>query len=269
MSTATMAQAGALHLSRTSQRATRKHYAALPERMGKSPLLGPLQALVEARMRKAQIEMEFRPHSCGEASTGAGKAQVTYFAELCSQVASRLSSLVRGLTNLGHLPSGNAPAPRASALPAALRLPLRAAPPQRVDALSRLDLAPGSPAEDQPPRYTSSIGLCAQGDILIERVDDVPTPRSETDAVDAKVVILARGELSGHRHRIHGHITLFHASELARDLPKGLYVGHLHVKTGSARLEHEEHDAITLQKGTYRVRRQRRLEPSDTDVVED
>ena len=49
----------------------------------------------------------------------------------------------------------------------------------------------------------------------------------------------------------------------------GLYVGHLHVKSGSARLEHEEHDAITLQAGTYRVRRQRRLEPTDADIVED
>jgi hypothetical protein len=92
MSTATMAQAGPAHLSRTSQSATRKPNAALPERMVKSPLLGPLQALVEARMRKAQIEMESRRHSRGATSRSTGKAQLT-FVELCSRVASRLSSL--------------------------------------------------------------------------------------------------------------------------------------------------------------------------------
>ena len=78
MSTATMARSGAVHLSRTRQSATRKPNAALPERLGNGALLGPLQALVEARMRKAQIEMEFRPRSCSAASTGTGKAQVTY-----------------------------------------------------------------------------------------------------------------------------------------------------------------------------------------------
>lgn len=73
MSTATMAQSGAVHLSRTSQRATRKPNAALTERIGKGVLLGPLQALAEARMRKAQIEMESRRHSCSAASTSTGR----------------------------------------------------------------------------------------------------------------------------------------------------------------------------------------------------
>jgi len=68
-----------------------------------------------------------------------------------------------------------------------------------------------------------------------------------------RLLVLAPGELSGHRHRIHGDIKLFHAAALARDIPLGLYVGHIYVKSGSVRLVHEEHDAITLQAGTYRV----------------
>jgi hypothetical protein len=34
-------------------------------------------------------------------------------------------------------------------------------------------------------------------------------------------------------------------------------------------LEHEEHASITLEQGTYRVRRQRQLEPTDTGLHED
>ncbi len=59
MSTATTLQLGALHLPQAHPRPTRKAHAAVPQRMGKGALLGPLQALVEARMRKAEIELEF------------------------------------------------------------------------------------------------------------------------------------------------------------------------------------------------------------------
>ena len=37
----------------------------------------------------------------------------------------------------------------------------------------------------------------------------------------------------------------------------------------SARMEHEEHAPITLEQGTYCVRRQRQLEPTDTGFHED
>ena len=262
MSTATMAPSGAVHLSRTRQSATRKPNAALPDQLGKSPLLGPLQALVEARMRKAEIELESRLHSDAAASTSTGKEGPTYFGALCSRAATRLSSLA-------CLVFGNAPAPRAPSLPTASPIPPRSGGSKMVEALSRLGLASASSGDTRLAQWGPPLRMCAQGDILIERVDDVPAACGETDVVDATVVILARGELSGHCHRIHGHIRLFDAAALARDIPPGFYVGHLHVKSGSARLEHEEHKAITLQAGTYRVRRQRRLEPTDADIVED
>jgi hypothetical protein len=41
------------------------------------------------------------------------------------------------------------------------------------------------------------------------------------------------------------------------------------VEVPGARLEHEEHAPITLEQGTYRVRRQRHLEPSDVHIVGD
>jgi hypothetical protein len=93
MSTATMLQSGALHLPQARPRPTHKAHPALPRRTGKGALLGPLQALVEARMRKAEIEMEFRRHSCATASASAGKEEPTHFAALCSRAAARLSSL--------------------------------------------------------------------------------------------------------------------------------------------------------------------------------
>ena len=55
----------------------------------------------------------------------------------------------------------------------------------------------------------------------------------------------------------------------ARSVPSGLYLAHLHVSSPNARLEHEEHAPIELEQGTYRIRRQRQLEPTDIDDQED
>ena len=55
----------------------------------------------------------------------------------------------------------------------------------------------------------------------------------------------------------------------ARSVPNGLYIAHLQVSSPNARLEHEEHAPIELEQGTYRIRRQRQLEPTDFDDHED
>jgi len=239
MSTATMAQSGAVHLSKVG---TRKFNAALTEQVGKSFLLEPLLALVEARMHKAQIEMESRRHSCGTASTSPG-----------SRMAARSFSLA----------FGNAPAPPVSALPA-LQPPPRSGAPKRVKALSRVDITPGSSGNTRPSQSgRTSIRLCAQGDILLERVDGLSTTDGAAETTEPNLIVLAHGELSGHRHTVRGHVRLVHDAARARDIPEGLYLGHLHVLGVPARLEHEQHAAIALQPGTYRVRRQRHLEPGD------
>ncbi len=109
----------------------------------------------------------------------------------------------------------------------------------------------------------------AQGDLLIERVTDMlPTGPIVDPATDGSMV-LAEGEATGHRHAIHDRVTMFRDDGLARDIPAGLYVGHVIVDAPSAKLEHDEHDPITLPRGTYRVRRQRELEPKDARVVVD
>ena len=110
--------------------------------------------------------------------------------------------------------------------------------------------------------------LYAQGDLLIERVADV-TPRGLMlpKAVDG-VFVLAEGEVTGHRHVIRQSIAFFRDDGLARDIPGGLYIGHLSVDT-TARVEHEEHGPVTLPKGTYRVRRQRELDPREARLVMD
>jgi hypothetical protein len=111
--------------------------------------------------------------------------------------------------------------------------------------------------------------MFAQGDLLIERVDDVePTGRIiEPDAIGT--LVLAEGELSGHRHAIHEQVTMFRDEARARDIPSGLYIAHVKVGDDSATLLHQEHAPITLPRGTYRVRRQRELEPADVRVVAD
>lgn len=106
--------------------------------------------------------------------------------------------------------------------------------------------------------------LYAQGDILIERIDaalpiDGIVGRSER----GESVIVAEGEATGHHHRLVGSVLMYRDDALARDVPGGLYVTHVRVESPTARLEHEEHATITLPAGTYRIRRQRQLEPLD------
>jgi len=111
--------------------------------------------------------------------------------------------------------------------------------------------------------------LYAQGDLLIERVADIePTGTILAPATSGETV-LAEGEVTGHRHAIFEAVTMFRDDALARDIPSGLYVGHVRVDGDAVKLVHDEHDAIVLSRGTFRVRRQRELEPRDARVVLD
>ena len=81
--------------------------------------------------------------------------------------------------------------------------------------------------------------------------------------------MLAEGEATGHRHATYDRVTMFRDDALAREIPAGLYLGHLRVTDGSAVVVHDEHAPLTLREGTYRVRRQRELEPKDAVLVAD
>jgi len=111
--------------------------------------------------------------------------------------------------------------------------------------------------------------IFAQGDLLIERVADVVPSGTVEENAEGVAVVLLEGEASGHHHAIRERVTMFRDDRLARDIPSGLYVGHVRVGSAYARVTHDEHAPLTLPRGTYRVRRQRELGPRDARVLAD
>lgn len=112
--------------------------------------------------------------------------------------------------------------------------------------------------------------LAAQGDVIIEKISsDHIHSGKPVDADPDGAVVLARGEVTGHRHAFYTQVAMFHDESLARDMDQSLYIGHIHVPAGGADLKHEEHDTINLDKGTYRIRRQRESSATDVRIVAD
>jgi hypothetical protein len=111
--------------------------------------------------------------------------------------------------------------------------------------------------------------IFAQGDLLLERVADVAPSGMIEENLDGVAMVLAEGETTGHRHAIWDRVTMFRDAMLARDIPPGLYIGHLQIVSAYARVTHEEHAPLTLPRGTYRVRRQRELGPRDARAIID
>jgi hypothetical protein len=111
--------------------------------------------------------------------------------------------------------------------------------------------------------------MFAQGDLLIERVGDLEPSGTILGPDATGATVLAEGEHTGHRHAIFDRVTMFRDDALAREVPAGLYVGHVKVEGGSALVLHQEHAPVSLAEGTYRVRRQRELEPKDAVLVAD
>ncbi|MEV0182026.1 hypothetical protein AB0I54_22435 [Streptomyces sp. NPDC050625] len=105
-----------------------------------------------------------------------------------------------------------------------------------------------------------------QGDVLIVPVakEAVPShvaaaPREPRDGRGR--LVLALGEVTGHAHAVVG------PGELVRETgPFGPML--LHLPQGG-RVVHEEHAAIALPKGWYRVIRQREYVPGSVRIVAD
>lgn len=97
-----------------------------------------------------------------------------------------------------------------------------------------------------------------QGDVLILPIDEEAASAAirglSAVARDARGrLVLALGEVTGHAHAVVGPGELYRsADQLASDF--------LHVPSG-ARVVHEEHGAISLPRGWYRVIRQREYTP--------
>ncbi|MFC6884009.1 MULTISPECIES: hypothetical protein [Actinomadura] len=105
-----------------------------------------------------------------------------------------------------------------------------------------------------------------QGDILILPVSEESVPEAVRSAPPSPRdgrgrMVLALGEVTGHAHALTAPGSLLRA-------PDPLTPDHLHLPSGG-RLVHEEHAAITLPKGWYRVIRQREYVPGAVRVVAD
>ena len=113
--------------------------------------------------------------------------------------------------------------------------------------------------------------MVRQGDILLEYVEDAAPAGALLPTDRDGAVVLARGEVTGHRHALYGAgVTMFRDDALARDMsdPR-LYVGHVVIDRDDAALRHEEHDPIPLQRGVWRVRRQREFDAEQARIVAD
>lgn len=111
--------------------------------------------------------------------------------------------------------------------------------------------------------------IFAQGDVLFERVADVPPSGTTMSAASDGSVTVAEGEATGHRHRFYDAVVMFRDDALAWDIPADLYIGHVKIEGNEARLLHDEHAPLILPRGTWRVRRQRELEPNNVRYVAD
>jgi hypothetical protein len=100
--------------------------------------------------------------------------------------------------------------------------------------------------------------LYRQGDILLRRVERIPLRRRRVETGEQRTIVLAHGELTGHRHEIEA------APDEAR-IRQGR-VGEeertfLEVLAPSVRLRHDEHAEIELPQGEYEIVRQREYDP--------
>ena len=96
-----------------------------------------------------------------------------------------------------------------------------------------------------------------QGDVLLIRIDRIPAGTTE---VARRHLVLAEGEVTGHAHRIESEsavmLTTAESATFVRLSKK-------------AQLIHEEHAAIDLPAGTYKVIRQREYTPTEIRRVAD
>ena len=105
-----------------------------------------------------------------------------------------------------------------------------------------------------------------QGDILIVPLSEDAAPAailgmSPVDRDPRGRLVLALGEATGHAHAVGGLGELYRPADLVASAC-------LHVPSG-ARVVHEEHAAISLPHGWYRVIRQREYVPGSVRVVAD
>lgn len=98
--------------------------------------------------------------------------------------------------------------------------------------------------------------LYRHGDVLLRQIDRLPSTARKRAGVT-----LAEGEVTGHRHRMQ-------QTQAVQLWTQGETL-FLEVKEPSATLVHEEHRAIELPQGLYRVWKQREYRPGRYVEVSD
>lgn len=90
-----------------------------------------------------------------------------------------------------------------------------------------------------------------QGDILFEKIDEID---SNKQVLDTKTVAL--GEVTGHSHSFSKQSQVLLSKKVDEDVPTQLVV-----LDESAQLTHQEHLAINIPQGVYRIRREQSYNP--------
>jgi len=101
--------------------------------------------------------------------------------------------------------------------------------------------------------------LYRQGDVLIEQVAKLPKNLKRQAGENGRI-ILARGEATGHHHSVNIDAADWWKSDSGEQF--------LTVEK-QAEVTHQEHDALVLLPGNYRVRRQREYTPEAIRNVAD
>ena len=120
-------------------------------------------------------------------------------------------------------------------------------------------------ANKTKPSKTAVPAMYRQGDVLIVRVDGIPSNMKKLNPKHP--VTLAFGEVTGHSHQIHKGATAF-AAEVKDDNVVSL-AEYIEVEEQLAALTHQEHDTINLPAGTYKIGHQREYTPEALRNVAD
>jgi len=97
-----------------------------------------------------------------------------------------------------------------------------------------------------------------QGDVYLTRVKALPKGAKPKER-DAGRIVLAYGEVTGHAHAIHDTEALLY------DFGEEMYLE----ADGTVTLRHEEHAPVKIEKGLYKVTRQREYSPEAIRNVAD
>jgi len=103
--------------------------------------------------------------------------------------------------------------------------------------------------------------LFRQGDVLIERVECIPNNAVAVQS-DNERIVLAHGEATGHAH------TLSQKGAKLKQVP-GETATYLEIAEALAEVHHQEHATVSLQRGQWRVTRQREYGPEAIRNVAD